>query len=162
MTDPYFELPKKYPGYSYHQPGAHVSVYNPYAVTVKPHESYSVTKPTVKPHESKSLNVPEKAHPEPQEVKSLPEIIPTSAPLIQTTTTPFVRLPKIVTTHAPKIKHHGEPTLPPLTFDQFKSNYFGSLKTEGLKRPPTVPTKPPPTATPGKLVVLSTTYVLIL
>ena len=151
MTDPYFELPKKYPGYSYHQPGASVSVYNPYE------SPYAVTKPTVKPHESKSLNVPEKAHPEPQEVKSLPEIIPTSAPLIHTTTTPFVRLPKIVTTHAPKIKHLGEPTLPPLTFDKFKSDYFGSLKTEGLKRPPTVPTKPPPTATPGKLVVLSTT-----
>ena len=49
MTNPYFELPKLEP-----RP-------NPYAVT----------KPTVKPHESKSL---QKAHAEPQEVKSLPKI----------------------------------------------------------------------------------------
>ena len=138
MTNPYFELPKLAP-----RP-------NPYAVT----------KPTVKPHESKSL---QKAHPVPQEVKSLPKI-PAQLRIhhlqkFHTTTTTPIPIPIHTTTHRPPIipitttepiiTPHGEPTV---TFDQFKTSYFGPLKDEGLKRPPTVPTlPPPPTTTSGDL-----------
>ena len=137
MTNPYFELPKLEP-----RP-------NPYAVT----------KPTVKPHELKSL---QKAHPEPQEVKSLPKMpaqlrinhlqtfhtttstTPNSIITMHHTTTH--RPPIIpITTTEPIITPHGEPTV---TFDHFKSSYFGlPLKDKGLKRPPTIPTLPPPITT---------------
>ena len=136
MTNPYFELPKLAP-----RP-------NPYAVT----------RPTVKPHESKSL---QKAHPVPQEVKSLPKI-PAQLRInhlqtfhTTTTTTPIPIIPIHTTTHRPPIipitttepiiTPHGEPTK---TFDHFKASYFGlPLKDEGLKRPPTVPKRPPTVTT---------------
>ena len=132
MTDPHFQLPPEQFGLRSH----HAS------------SPYAVTRPTVKPHESKSMSM---AHPDPQEVKSLPEM-PTSLPLsVPTTSVHLPPIPSIVTTQAPKIKPHGEPTI---TFDQFKTNYFGPLKGHGLPSPPTVPTTPPPVTTSGKIIII--------